>query len=71
MLILLNFKIFEYVAHAEADSFFVFTLLMAHIRDHFVRSLDTDEAAGIGHTMKKLNRRLKTYAPDLWRDLVR
>jgi len=45
--------------------------LMAHIRDHFVRSLDTDEAAGIGHTMKKLNRRLKTYAPDLWRDLVR
>ncbi|CAG8588826.1 15267_t:CDS:2 [Funneliformis mosseae] len=56
-------------AHAEADSFFVFTLLMAHIRDHFVRSLDSDEATGIGHTMKKLNRRLKTYALDLWRDL--
>lgn len=44
---------------------------MSFIRDHFVRSLDTDEATGIGHTMKKLNRRLKTYAPDLWRDLVR
>ncbi|GBB96157.1 hypothetical protein RclHR1_00270003 [Rhizophagus clarus] len=58
-------------AHAEADSFFVFTLLMSYIRDHFVRSLDTDEATGIGHTMKKLNRRLKTYAPDLWRDLER
>ncbi|CAB4383246.1 unnamed protein product [Rhizophagus irregularis] len=58
-------------AHAEADSFFVFTLLMSFIRDHFVRSLDTDEATGIGHTMKKLNRRLKTYAPDLWRDLER
>jgi hypothetical protein len=44
---------------------------MSYIRDHFVRSLDTDEATGIGYTMKKLNRRLKTYAPDLWRDLVK
>ncbi|CAG8462907.1 31229_t:CDS:10 [Racocetra persica] len=44
-------------AHAEADSFFVFTLLMSHIRDYFVRSLDMDDTTGIGHTMKKMIRR--------------
>ncbi|CAH1756481.1 11787_t:CDS:10 [Entrophospora sp. SA101] len=56
-------------AHAEADSFFIFTLLMSHVRDHFVGSLDMDDSTGIGHTMKKLNRRLKNFAYDLWADL--
>ncbi|KAF0471087.1 TBC1 domain family member 13 isoform X1 [Gigaspora margarita] len=58
-------------AHAEADSFFVFTLLMSHIRDYFVRSLDTDDMTGIGHTMKKMMRRLKTFEPELCIDLER
>ncbi|CAG8597523.1 8555_t:CDS:10 [Dentiscutata erythropus] len=58
-------------AHAEADSFFVFTLLMSHIRDYFVRSLDMDDTTGIGHTMKKMMRRLKTFEPELWIDLER
>ncbi|CAG8519841.1 3228_t:CDS:2 [Ambispora gerdemannii] len=56
-------------AHAEADSFFVFTLLMADIRDHFVRSLDHDDTTGIGATMTKMNRRLRAFAFDLWEDL--
>ncbi|CAG8440304.1 2077_t:CDS:10 [Acaulospora morrowiae] len=58
-------------AHAEADSFFVFTLMMSHIRDHFVRSLDMDDKTGIGHTMMKMNRRLRTFEPELWADLER
>ncbi|CAG8576374.1 786_t:CDS:10 [Ambispora leptoticha] len=56
-------------AHAEADSFFVFTSLMADIRDHFVRSLDHDDTTGIGATMTKMNRRLRAFAFDLWEDL--
>ncbi|KAG9299831.1 hypothetical protein G9A89_003375 [Geosiphon pyriformis] len=56
-------------AHAEADSFFVFTSLMADIRDHFVRSLDHDDITGIGATMTKMNRRLKAFSYELWEDL--
>jgi hypothetical protein len=58
-------------AHAEADAFFVFTLLMADIRDHFVRTLDSDDLNGINATMSRLNKRLKLYARDQWEDMVR
>jgi hypothetical protein len=57
-------------AHAEADSFFAFTLLMADVRDHFVRSLDMDESIGIRATMNELCNRLKTLSPTLWEDMV-
>ncbi|CAG8439485.1 8531_t:CDS:10 [Diversispora eburnea] len=54
-------------ANAEADSFFIFTLMMSHVRDHFVRSLDMDGTTGIGHTMKKMNRPLHpTYYSFRW-----
>ena len=33
--------------HAEADSFYCFTNLMAEIRDNFIKSLD-DSVCGIG-----------------------
>ncbi|CAG8589190.1 10819_t:CDS:2, partial [Paraglomus occultum] len=56
-------------AHAEADAFFVFTLLMADIRDHFVRTLDSDDLNGIGATMSKLSKRLKLHAREQWEDM--
>lgn len=56
-------------AHAEADSFFCFTLLMAEIRDFFERTMDSDSGHGIGAQMKKLNMRLKKFDHQLWSDL--
>ncbi|KAL1923186.1 uncharacterized protein VTP21DRAFT_9562 [Calcarisporiella thermophila] len=58
-------------AHAEADSFFVFTAVMGEIMDHFVRSLDSDANSGIGATMKRLNSRLKQLDLELWEDMER
>ncbi|ORX53989.1 RabGAP/TBC [Hesseltinella vesiculosa] len=57
-------------AHAEADTFFVFSALMADVRDHFVRSLDQD-GLGIHATMLRLQQRLAWYDRPLWHDLQR
>ncbi|KAI8336134.1 rab-GTPase-TBC domain-containing protein [Chlamydoabsidia padenii] len=57
--------------HAEADTFFVFTILMGDVRDHFVRSLDQDASSGILGTMHRLQQRLAWYDKTLWRDLQR
>lgn len=58
-------------AHAEADAFFVFTTLMADLRDHFVRSLDHDASSGINATMQRMSLRLSWVDRPLWRDLKR
>ncbi|KAF9583876.1 hypothetical protein BGW38_008260 [Lunasporangiospora selenospora] len=55
-------------AHAEAESFWLFHLLMAHFRDHFVRSLDRDRSSGIGSSIARMNQRLKQYDEQLWRN---
>ncbi|KAK2714332.1 hypothetical protein QYM36_008784 [Artemia franciscana] len=39
--------------HAEADSFFCFTLLMSEIRDFFIKTLD-GSSSGIGQMMEQL-----------------
>ncbi|ORZ26226.1 rab-GTPase-TBC domain-domain-containing protein [Absidia repens] len=57
--------------HAEADTFFVFTILMSDVRDHFVRSLDQDASTGIHGTLFRLQQRLAWYDRALWRDLQR
>ncbi|KAF9926067.1 hypothetical protein FBU30_004288 [Linnemannia zychae] len=56
-------------AHAEAESFWLFHLLMAHFRDHFVRSLDRDRVSGIGSSIARMNLRLKQFDEELWQDL--
>ncbi|KAG9067774.1 hypothetical protein KI688_011361 [Linnemannia hyalina] len=56
-------------AHAEAESFWLFHLLMAHFRDHFVRSLDRDRVSGIGSTIARMNLRLRHFDEDLWQNL--
>ncbi|KAG0235553.1 hypothetical protein BGX31_004213 [Mortierella sp. GBA43] len=56
-------------AHAEAESFWLFHLLMAHFRDHFVRSLDRDRTSGIGSSIARMNSRLKQFDEQLWKNL--
>ncbi|KAF9137358.1 hypothetical protein BGX30_010308 [Mortierella sp. GBA39] len=56
-------------AHAEAESFWLFHLLMAHFRDHFVRSLDRDRVSGIGSTIARMNLHLRHFDEDLWQNL--
>lgn len=48
----------EWREHAEADCFFVFTNLMAEIRDFFIKSLDEAES-GINQLMNRLCEQLK------------
>uniref|UniRef100_T1H6D8 Rab-GAP TBC domain-containing protein n=1 Tax=Megaselia scalaris TaxID=36166 RepID=T1H6D8_MEGSC len=50
--------------HAEADSFFCFTLLMSEIRDFFIKTLDNSET-GINFMMCKLTEILKIKAPNI------
>lgn len=59
----------ESQAYAEADSFFVFTTLMADVRDHFVRSLDQDASTGINATMWRMSQRLAWFDRPLFREL--
>ena len=59
----------ESQAYAEADSFFVFTTMMAEVRDHFVRSLDQDASTGINATMWRMSQRLAWFDRPLFRDL--
>ncbi|KAI9247500.1 rab-GTPase-TBC domain-containing protein [Phascolomyces articulosus] len=61
----------EAQAYAEADAFFVFTILMSDVRDHFVRSLDQDASTGINATMQRMSQRLAWVDKPLWRDLRR
>jgi hypothetical protein len=63
------FSMCEKIAHAEAESFWLFHLLMAHFRDHFVRSLDRDRMSGIGSTIARMNFRLRQFDEDLWHNL--
>ncbi|KAF9292561.1 hypothetical protein BGZ68_003467 [Mortierella alpina] len=56
-------------AHAEAESFWLFHLLMAHFRDHFMRSLDRDRASGIGSSIARMNQRLRLFDEQLWQNL--
>lgn len=51
--------------HAEADTFFCFTNLMAEIRDFFIKSLDEAEF-GINAMMEKLVGEVKTNCYDVW-----
>ncbi|XP_078493741.1 TBC1 domain family member 13 [Ciona intestinalis] len=51
--------------HAEADTFFCFTNLMAEIRDNFIKSLDTS-ASGIEGSMNKALCLLRETDPQVW-----
>ncbi|XP_014208110.1 TBC1 domain family member 13 [Copidosoma floridanum] len=51
--------------HAEADTFFCFTNLMAEIRDFFIKSLDEAEF-GINAMMDKLISEVKSNCYDIW-----
>jgi len=42
-----KFEELIFTEHSEADAFFCFTNLMAEVRDHFIKSLDSS-STGIG-----------------------
>lgn len=54
-----------FLEHAEADTFFCFTNLMAEIRDFFIKSLDEAEF-GINSMMSKLTQELKANDHEIW-----
>ncbi|KAJ1971060.1 hypothetical protein H4R35_005489 [Dimargaris xerosporica] len=57
-------------AHAEADTFYLFTQVMAGpFRDHFVRALDTDPHTGIQASMSQFSQMLKQLDAPLWHHL--
>lgn len=51
--------------HAEADTFFCFTNLMAEIRDFFIKTLDEAEF-GINSMMSKLTNQVRANDPEIW-----
>ncbi|XP_008842224.1 TBC1 domain family member 13 isoform X2 [Nannospalax galili] len=55
----------EWKEHAEADTFFCFTNLMAEIRDNFIKSLD-DSQCGITYKMEKVYSTLKDKDMELF-----
>ncbi|KAF6127612.1 TBC1 domain family member 13 [Phyllostomus discolor] len=55
----------EWKEHAEADTFFCFTNLMAEIRDNFIKSLD-DSQCGITYKMEKVYSTLKDKDVELY-----
>ncbi|XP_069913808.1 TBC1 domain family member 13 isoform X12 [Oryctolagus cuniculus] len=55
----------EWKEHAEADTFFCFTNLMAEIRDNFIKSLD-DSQCGITYKMEKVYSTLKDKDMELY-----
>lgn len=55
----------EWKEHAEADTFFCFTNLMAEIRDNFIKSLD-DSQCGITYKMEKVYSTLKEKDVELY-----
>lgn len=54
--------------HAESDTFFCFTNLLAEIRDVYIRSLD-DCDSGLYGKIGRLNDLLKLHDPELWSHL--
>lgn len=56
--------------HAEADTFFCFSNLMAEIQDNFIKSLD-DSQCGITYKMEKVYSTLKEKDLELYLKLVR
>jgi hypothetical protein len=60
----------EAQAHAEADSFFAFSLLMSDVRDHFTRTMDHDATTGINATMTRMSEQLRWINPKLWKNLT-
>ncbi|GAU94713.1 hypothetical protein RvY_06437-2 [Ramazzottius varieornatus] len=58
-----------YREHAEADTFFCFTNLMAEIRDRFIKHLD-DSSSGIISSMNRLMGMLKEADEVLWKRLM-
>uniref|UniRef100_A0A8C0G3H6 TBC1 domain family member 13 n=1 Tax=Chelonoidis abingdonii TaxID=106734 RepID=A0A8C0G3H6_CHEAB len=55
----------DWKEHAEADTFFCFTNLMAEIRDNFIKSLD-DSQCGITYKMEKVYSTLKEKDVELY-----
>jgi hypothetical protein len=53
---------------AEADAFFVFTNVMAEVRDRFIKSLDHSDS-GVLAVVERLNKRVRAVDPDLWAHL--
>ncbi|KAL0134443.1 hypothetical protein PUN28_001315 [Cardiocondyla obscurior] len=51
--------------HAEADTFFCFTNLMAEIRDFFIKTLDEAEF-GINSMMSKLTNQVRVNDSEIW-----
>ncbi len=58
----------SYRAHAEADSFFAFTSVMAESRDLFERTHDHDAGNGIDSVLSRFMERLKMFDYELWSD---
>lgn len=54
--------------HAEADTFFCFTNLLAEMRDVYIHSLDNCDS-GLNGKISKLNDLLRNHDPELWRHL--
>uniref|UniRef100_A0A1I7XZT4 TBC1 domain family member 13 n=1 Tax=Steinernema glaseri TaxID=37863 RepID=A0A1I7XZT4_9BILA len=59
----------EWAAHAEADTYYCFQLLMSEIKDNFIKSLD-DSHFGIDAAMKRFHNRLAELDPDLYSHIV-
>lgn len=59
----------EWSKHAEADTFFCFTNLMAEIRDVFIQSLDESES-GLQGKMEAFSRTLQQHDPELANHMV-
>jgi len=57
----------DFKVNAEADAFFVFTNLMAEIRDNFCKTLDKS-VIGITGQMARLNNVFHIKDPELWQD---
>jgi len=56
-------------ANAEADAFYCLSALMADTRDHFLDSMDGDNATGIHASLTRLEERLHIYDPVLCTNL--
>ncbi|EAR82239.2 rab-GTPase-TBC domain protein (macronuclear) [Tetrahymena thermophila SB210] len=57
-----------YQEYVESDCFFCFTIVMAEVKDCFIKSLD-DSDSGIKARINNLNLLLKDIDPELWENL--
>lgn len=60
----------ENKAHAEADSFWLFSQLMSELRDYYLSSMDNDAHMGITASFQKLSHLLQLRDADLFANLV-